>query len=107
MAFLFQRWDRVCMGCGIGRFGKYEAKNPTMDLHQRDPWPKDVKWNDTLKSPDKTIGLLPKMQGCKTFFKIVLLLSNSETPWVHGKRDVFPKLLHSDPKKSHDFSMRW
>lgn len=71
------------MGCGIGRFGKYEAKNPTMDLYHPqticNPGLKDVKWNDNFDCPDKTIGLLPNMQGLKSFPKIVLLVSNSET----------------------------
>lgn len=71
------------MGCGIGRFGKYEAKNPTMDLYHpqtiRNLGPRDVKWNDTFDSSDKTIGLLPNMQGFRSFPKIVLLVSNPET----------------------------
>lgn len=64
------------MGCGIGRFGKYEAKNPTMDLYHPLQY---AEWNDTLNFPDKTIGLFPNMQGCKTFPCIVLLASNPET----------------------------
>lgn len=71
------------MGCGIGRFGKYEAKNPTMDLYHPqticNPGLEDVKWNDTFDSLGETIGLLPNMQGFKSFPKVDLLVSNSET----------------------------
>lgn len=55
------------MGCGIGRFGKYEKpRTPRWTFTNGTPGLKDVKWNDILNFPDKAIGLLPNLQACKS-----------------------------------------
>lgn len=61
------------MGCGIGRFGKYEAKNPTMDLYHpqtiRNPGLKDVKMERQLRLSRQDDRSASEYAGLQIFSK--------------------------------------